>query len=74
MALIVLIMIASEHVAQHFTGNPFFVSVAGAGLANVAAQMTFPYLSMIFLLQLWVAIAFVAFIERLRLGVEPPAS
>jgi hypothetical protein len=34
------------------------------GLANVASQMTFPYLSLIFLLQLWLAIAFLAFLEH----------
>jgi hypothetical protein len=71
MTLLVLMLIATEQVAQHFTANPFFVAVAGAGLANVASQMTFPYLSMIFLLQLWTAIAFIAFVQRLRFGLQP---
>lgn len=66
MAVLVLILIATESAARHFTANPFFVAVAGAGLANVAIQMTFPYLSLIFLLQLLVAIAFVASVQRVR--------
>jgi len=64
MAMLVLILIVMEHAAAHFTANPFFVAVAGAGLANVASQMTFPYLALIFLLQLAVAICFVAVLQR----------
>ena len=71
MALLVAILIATEHLAQQLTGNPFFVAVAGASLANVASQMTFPYLSLVFLLQLWVAIAFLAFVQRTRFGFQP---
>jgi hypothetical protein len=71
MALLVAILIATEHLAQQLTGNPFFVAVAGASLANVASQMTFPYLSLVFLLQLWVATAFLAFVQRTRFGFQP---
>ena len=42
--------------------------LSGAALANVTCQTTFPYLTAIFLLQMWVAIAFLAAIARLRLS------
>ena len=64
MALIMAILIATELITEHFTANPFLLTVIGAGLANVVSNMTFPYLSLIFLLQLWVAIVFLALIQR----------
>lgn len=64
MALITAILIVSEGIANRATGNPFLLTVAGAAAANVACQMTFPYLSLIFLLQLWVAIVFLALVQR----------
>ena len=66
MALLVLVLLATERAARRFTENPFFVAVAGAALANVANQMTFPYLSLIFLLQLLTAIAFIGWVQRWR--------
>ncbi|HKA44164.1 MAG TPA: hypothetical protein VKF40_19430 [Burkholderiales bacterium] len=65
--LVTLLMIGTELAALRFTGNPFFTSLAALGMANVACQMTFPYLSMIFLLQLWVAVVFVCALQRWRL-------
>jgi len=65
MALIGLVLIATEAAAGRLTSNPFLLAVAGAALANVVAQTTFFYLTLVFLLQLWVAIAFLAALQRL---------
>lgn len=65
MALVMTVLAATEMAARALTGNPFFLAVIGAGLANVASQTTFPYLSMIYLLQIWVAIAFIWLITRI---------
>jgi hypothetical protein len=76
MMLITGVLLATEWVAERATGNPFFLAVAAGGLASVFSQTTFPYLSLVFVVQLWVAIAFVAAAERLRLGgaaLERPA-
>ncbi len=68
MALIAAILILTEDINRKWTGNPLLLTVSGAGLANVICQTTFPYLTAIFLLQMWVAIGFLAAIERLRVG------
>lgn len=67
MAFVTAVLILTEHVAQRLTGNPFLLAVGGAGLANVLAQTTFPYLTLIYVLQLWVAVAFIAVLEHSRL-------
>lgn len=67
MGLIVLVMLATEEAARRWTGNPFLLGVAGAALASVVSQTTFFYLTFIFLLQLWLAIALLGGLERLRL-------
>jgi hypothetical protein len=64
MVLILGSLIITEMVAQCDSGDSFLLAITGAGLANVTSQMTFPYLSMIFLLQLWVAIAVIPLIQR----------
>jgi hypothetical protein len=66
MALIALVVIVTEEVNRKWLGNPFLLAVSGAALANVACQTTFPYLTGVFLLQMWVAIAFLAALERVR--------
>jgi len=53
---VLLLMLATEWVALRITGNLFLQSVVGISLANVIAQLNFPYLGMIFFLQLWVAL------------------
>jgi hypothetical protein len=68
MALIGLLLVATEEAARRVTGNPFLLAVSGAALANVVSQTTFFYLTMIFLLQMWVAIGFIAVLQRLRIG------
>jgi hypothetical protein len=67
MAFISVVVILTEEVNRQWLGNPFLLAVSGAAVANVVCQTTFPYLTLIFLLQMWVAIAFLAAIERLRL-------
>jgi hypothetical protein len=65
-ALIVLVLASTEEVAHSLTGNPFLLAVAGAALANVVTQTTYFYLTLIFLVQLWLAIALIAAAERRR--------
>ena len=64
MAVVGAVLMATEEVARRWTGNPFLLAVAGAALANVTMQTTFVYLTFIFLLQLWVAIGVLAFMQR----------
>jgi hypothetical protein len=68
MALIGLLLIATEEAARRLTGNPFLLAVSGAALANVVSQTTFFYLTLIFLLQMWVAVGFIAVLQRVRIG------
>jgi hypothetical protein len=65
MALTVTILLLTEHYAQVLTGNPLLVAVAGAGAANVISQVTFPYLAVVYVLQLWIAIVFINVIQRI---------
>jgi hypothetical protein len=64
MAMITAILMATERLMELASRNTFLLAVAGAASANVVCQMTFPYLAGIFLLQMWVAIAFLAFIQH----------
>ena len=68
MAAVGAAALATEVGAGRLTGNPFLLAVAGAALANVVVQTTFFYLTLIFLLQLWVGIGFIAALQRLDLG------
>lgn len=65
MAMVTAILAVTETAADHLTGNPFLLAVIGAGMANVMSQTTFPYLSMIYMLQLWVAIVFLWLIAKI---------
>ena len=67
-AFIGVVLVLTEEAARRLTGNPFLLAVAGAALANVVAKTTFFYLTPIFLLQLSVAIAFLAALQRLDFG------
>ena len=71
MLCITLIIIGTEWAALRFTANPFFVSVLALGLAHVVCQINFPYLAMIYVAQLWVAIAFVWLLQRGARAVAP---
>jgi len=66
MALVAALMIATESCISRLLANDFFRAMAGASLANVVVQTTFPYLTLIFFLQLCVAIAFLAWLHRLK--------
>jgi hypothetical protein len=57
--VVTLLMMGTEFLALRFTGNRLFMSILAIGMANVACQIQFPYLSAVFVLQLWCAIAFV---------------
>lgn len=65
MALVAAIMMLTEEFARRLTANPFLLAVAGAALANVVVQTTFPYLTAVFLAQLCVAIVFLGALQRL---------
>lgn len=67
MALITALLIVIEICIARLLANEFLRSIAGASLANVVAQTTFPYLTLIFFLQMCVAIAFLAWLQRARL-------
>lgn len=64
MAILTLVLISTEITAHALTRNPFLLAIIGAGLANVAVQTTFPYLSLLYLLQIWVAILFLWLIQH----------
>jgi hypothetical protein len=64
MALIGAVLVLTEELTRRLTGNPFLLAVSGAALANVVSQTTFFYLSLIFLAQLWVAVGFLAAVQR----------
>jgi hypothetical protein len=68
MAGLALVLFATEEAAKRWTGNPLLLAVSGAALANVTSQTTYFYLTFIFLLQLWLALAVVAGLQRLKLG------
>ncbi|MDP3714883.1 MAG: hypothetical protein Q8R21_00580, partial [Burkholderiales bacterium] len=66
MVFVTALMITTETCITRLLANDFFRAMAGASLANVVAQTTFPYLTLIFFLQLCVAIAFLAWLQRLK--------
>ena len=59
MIFVLLLMLATEWVTLRCTGNPFLQSIVSMAMANVVCQLNFPYLALIFFLQLWVAIFFI---------------
>lgn len=70
MMLVTMLMVATERAALRFTGNQFLASVMALGLANVVCQINFPYITAVYIAQLWVAIAFVWLLQR----SAPPSS
>lgn len=72
MALVTLIMLWTEALAMRMVGNAFFVALVGVALANVVCNLSFPYLGMVFLAQMIVAILFAAWVQRdFALGPRP---
>jgi len=68
LAFVAALMIVTEICITRLLDNDFFRALAGVSLANVVAQTTFPYLTLIFFLQLCVAIAFLAWLHRLKVS------
>jgi hypothetical protein len=71
MALIGVVLVLTEEITRTWTGNPFLLAVSGAALASVVSQTTFFYLTLVFLAQTWIAVGFLAAVQRLRI---PPAA
>ncbi|MGE0558335.1 MAG: hypothetical protein AB7E73_02735 [Burkholderiales bacterium] len=71
MALVTALLMIVEICMARLLANDFLQAVAGASLANVIAQTTFPYLTLIFFLQMCVAIAFLAWLQRARMPRLP---
>jgi hypothetical protein len=67
MAALAVVMFVTEEAACHWTGNPFLLALSGAALSNTIVQTTFSYLTLIFLVQLWLALAFLGALQRLKL-------
>jgi len=68
MFFLTTLLIAVERLSASVTYNSFFGAVVGVGLANVFAQMNFPYLTGIFVAQLVVATVTVAAVQRFASG------
>lgn len=57
MIIATIVMIGTEVAASRWVGNPFLLSMTGFAMTHVVCQVNFLYLTMIFFLQLWVALA-----------------
>lgn len=64
LGFITTLLVGTEICIERLLANDFMRAVAGASVANVVAQTTFPYLTAVFFLQLWLAIAFLVALER----------
>lgn len=64
MLLLTGLLIALERLAAGMTRNAFFAAVVGFGMANVIAQVNFPYLALVFFAQLLFAVAAVWLVQR----------
>ena len=61
--LATLLMIATELCGKYLTGNPFLLSVAGMAMASTLCQTHFPYLTAVFFVELWIALAFIHMLQ-----------
>lgn len=64
MLLLTGLLIALERLVAGVTRNVFFAATAGFGMANVIAQVNFPYLALVFIAQLLFAAAAVWLVQR----------
>jgi hypothetical protein len=55
--LLGLLVIGTELAVARGIGNPLVMAVAGAAIANVVSNLTYPYLAAIFFAELWVTLA-----------------
>ena len=65
MFLLTIVLIAGEHVIWRFTENPFLVSVAGLSTAYVIHQLTFPYLTLVFLCELTLTVILIQIVSKI---------
>ena len=63
-ALLTLLLISLEVVASNLLRNSFTVSIAALAVANAIAQMDFPYLFMVFVVEQVVAVLALAMLSR----------
>ena len=63
MAFLTLVLLATETAIRKTTGNLYLAAVAAAAMAYTTVQLNFPYLTLIFFLQLWVTIVAIALLE-----------
>jgi hypothetical protein len=56
-ALVAFVLIITEAGLRRLRFHAFTIAFTGCVLANAACQMNFPYLALIFLLEMWVALA-----------------
>jgi hypothetical protein len=64
MGVVAFVMMATEAVARWATDSEPLAAVVAVGTANVVVQMNFPYLTMVFFLELWVTLAALALLLR----------
>ena len=65
MFLLTIVLIAGEHVIWRFTEHPFLVSVAGLSTAYVIHQLTFPYLTLVFLCELTLTVILIQIVSKI---------
>ena len=65
MLVLTIVLIAGEHVVWRFTANPFLVSVAGLSTAHVVNQLTFPYLTFVYLCELTLTVVFILLVSKI---------
>ncbi len=73
MALLTIVLLGTEGLIWRSTGNSFLISVAGLAMANVVYQLNFPYLTLVFFVQLWVTIAVIVLVSGKHLRSVPRA-
>jgi hypothetical protein len=57
MMFVTSIVLATEATFRRLFHNEFLCAVVGVAMANTLAQMNFPYLTVIFFLEMWVTLA-----------------
>jgi hypothetical protein len=65
MAFLTALLISFEIAASRLLGNAFTLSLVAVNLANAIAQMQFPYVFLVFLIEQAVAVAALALISRI---------
>jgi hypothetical protein len=73
MGILTALLISLEIVTARVVGNAFIVSIVAMSVANAIAQMQFPYLFLVFLLEQAVAVAGLGLISRIRWSRDPRA-